>query len=258
MNEGNNANSNWECDVARIACHNIAKKIIDMDVSDIEIPRVLSERVAKLITEESAHLNARKRLLRKRIAIAVIAAIVVALTACMSIPAIREKLYEIVITYHDKYFTYKSEPDDTEDAETDTLTTGESRDTESITDDPLLSTDGSGTDFVTRRPSHIPEGYELYMDLSVELTTYLIYLNANDGSMITYEQNFIGAGIYDFDNEDVELTEILVNGYQGFSAIKLMEAVQEVSLLWNDGVYDYFINASLSLEETIKIAESIA
>ena len=250
-------NHNWERAVAQKACQSIAEKILEMDVSDVEISQDLSERVAKLIAEESAHLNARKRFLRKRIAIAVIAAVVAALTACMSIPTIREKLYEIVITYHDKYFTYKSEPIDTGETEADTFTTSDNGDTEPLSTESTPSTESPSAEFVTKRPTYIPEGYELYMDLSTDLTTHIIFFNTHDGSMVSYEQYFVGKGIYDFDYDEVDLNEISIGKYKGFVTIKLTESVEEVSLLWNDGVYDYFVNAALSLEETLKIAESI-
>lgn len=243
---------NWEWEVSRIACHNMAQKVLALDVSDVVISDALQNRVDKLLAKERA--TARKRLIRRRVVAVLIAAALLALTACMSIPTVREKLYKIVITYYDEFFSYMSVPVETDEV-TQPIT--------EVDSDPVNETHRSETTkpnefvFEKRLPSYLPAGYELYMDDSAAQVVRLYYFNADAGSIVQYEQSVIGTTKYEVNSENAQIQKTLIHGNEGIVSIKVTEDCTEITLVWNDGIYDYSIDTTLTLEETIKIAESI-
>lgn len=254
----NTMERNWEYAVAEAASQNISQEFLDLDISDVILPDSLTERVAKLFEEEAARLLARKRLIRRRVAAIIIAAVVAALTACICIPTIREKLYRIVITYHDKYFSYKSEPMDTD--EPDSFVTdgsSESRDTATADTESAPTTETTEPAFVKKTPSYLPEGYVLGQDLSNEVVTHILFFNASTCALIQYEQYPAGTSQYKSNFEGTKVEKIDINGHSGMIAVTSVDNNNATVLFWNDGQYDYFINSPLSVDETIKIANSI-
>lgn len=243
---------NWEWEVSRIACHNMAKSVLALDVSDVCISDGLQSRAEELFAKEK--IVARKRSIRRRVVAILIAAVLLALTACMAIPTVREKLYKIVLTYYDEYFSYKSEP-----VETGEVTQPA---TEAATDHVTETQEAATTEpskfvFEKRLPTYLPDGYEMIGDSSTSALTCIDYGNFLDGTMICYEQSLIGTTTYEINSENAQIQEVLIRGNQGFAAVEAIEDYIEITLVWNDGVYDYRIDATLTLDETIKIAESI-
>jgi len=59
------------------------------------------------------------------------------------------------------------------------------------------------------------------------------------------------------DMENTEITEIQINGHSAIAAVHGSDRGGLVTLLWNDGLYDYKISAPTTLAEAIKIAESV-
>ncbi len=236
-------NKHWEKEAAGVAVRMMAEEVLAEDVSDVVISEALQARVGKLFAEERARKSQRRKTIGRRVAVVLIAAVLVALTACMSISEIREKIIEFVITYQEKFFSYKSE----------TASGKEDLSGESV-GASVLGLEGS---FVRREPAYLPEGFEMLRDESNQHSVSIYYGNPADGSMITYEQSPIGTLEYYGDSEGVDLTTISVNGYSGVVAIKEIDNNQRIAIFWNDGVFDYSINTTISIEETQKIAESV-
>ena len=84
----------WEKEVARLAVLRLAREARAEDLSEIVIPDGLRTRVEGLLKSERERLARQK--IHRRAAVILIAALLAALTACMSIPAVREKLGEQV------------------------------------------------------------------------------------------------------------------------------------------------------------------
>ncbi|MBE6621648.1 MAG: DUF4367 domain-containing protein [Ruminococcaceae bacterium] len=232
----------WEYAVAQAACQSMAGAVLEMDVSDVVIPDSLQERVSKLFHEEAQRL-ARRRLIRRRVAIAIVAAVVAALTACMVIPGIREKLYQIVVTDHDRYFSYQSKLMDVDEGDGGGAAT---------------SDNVTATPFVRKMPSYLPEGYVLHENLQKSLMVRTFFLNPKTGSILCYEQYPVGTSQYLFNSKGVDVETILIDGHPGIMTTIETNGVRHVTLLWNDDRYDYYIHAPLSVDETVKIAESIS
>jgi hypothetical protein len=217
-----------------------------LDVSDVCISDELQSRAEELFEKE--RIVARKRSIRRRIVAIAIAAVLLALTACMTIPTVREKLYKIVITYCDEYFSYKSEP-----VETDEVTQpAAGADTQEA-----AMEDSLGSVFEKRLPTYLPEGFEVIGDSSTTVLTCIDYGHSLDGTTICYEQSLIGTKRYEANSEHVQIQEIQIDGNDGVATFESAHECIEITMLWNDGIYDYYLRSTLSLEETLKIAQSI-
>jgi hypothetical protein len=250
MNKTNQ--KNWEWEVSRIACQNIAQKVLALDVSDVCISDELQSRAEELFEKE--RIVARKRSIRRRVAAILIAAALLALTACMSIPTVREKLYKIVITYYDEFFSYKSEPIETDEATKPVTET----DAGCVTDTQgVVTTEPIETAFERRLPAYLPKGFDAIKDSSTSALICIDYGNFLDNTMICYEQSLIGTTTYKINSEYAQIQEVLINGNEGIVARKVTDDHVLITLVWNDGIYDYRIDTTLTLDETIKLAESV-
>jgi len=245
----NKTQHDWEWEVSRLVCQKMAQETLSLDVSESEISDALQSRVEALFASERA--ATRKRSIRRRVVTVLIAAVLLALTACMSIPAIRDKIVRIVVTYYEEFFSCQSEP-----AVTDDVTLPETEaDPERATALPGVVM--LGNTFEARFPTYLPEGYEVYRNGSTNQTTHIYYWNANSGAAIFYQQNPVCRKKYKINAENAQIQEVWINGNQGIAARKSAAGVVEITLVWNDGMYDYYLNTVLTLEETMKIAESI-
>ena len=232
---------NWEWEVSRMACQNIARSVLALDVSDVKISDDLQARVDNIFLNE--RYKTRKRKLRRRIAVVLVAAVILALTACVAIPTVRKKLYKIVITHCGEFFSYSSELIETDEAA-------------QALDDFMGDSKGK-VSFEKRVPAYIPEGYELYLDDLADHIGRMYYYSTNDQTVIHYEQSLVGTIRYKANSKSVKLSEIAVNESRGFVAVECINNITNITLIWNDGEYDYLINATLTLDEILKIAESI-
>lgn len=222
----------WERDVAELAVREMARAVMEMDVSDVQVPESLKERADKLFAEERERLASRRRILRKRVTVILVAAIMAVLTACATIPAIRERIYEIVVEYYDKYFSYKSKqlPSQTKSEE---------------------------VAFKKRTPTYLPDGYELYGDDSSEDMTSVHYWDPMNGFLITYEQFPIGLLQYKGNVETAEIISVKVRGYEGIASVKTINNGCEVTLMWSDDKYDYSLISLSTLDELLRMADSV-
>ena len=150
----------WEWEVCRLACENMGKQFMSLDVSDVTVSDGLKRRVEGLLTE-AREAAARRKTLRRRVTVILVAAVLLLLTACASIPAVREKLYDIVFSEHDKYYRFQTKPKETEENTAETA--------------PLPP-------FENKKPTYIPEGFELIeSDVGLQETFYM-YLNSNNSN----------------------------------------------------------------------------
>ncbi len=225
----------WEKEVSRLVVSRIAQDAWETNVSDVTISDSLQARIERLWQTEREQLDRRK--IRRRVAVILIAALLAALTACMSISAVREKLYEIAVTFYEKYFTYQSVP-----AEMGKTSDGGS---------------GTGVVFEKRLPTYLPEGYELIKDYSLDEATGLTWCNKATDVMLSYEQYLIGEISININVENADIQEVRINGHTGLAALKETEDGEEIMVVWNDNVYDYYLSTMMSLDETLLIAESI-
>lgn len=162
-----------------------------------------------------------------RFATALLVAALMTVTVAMAVPAIRERIFQMVRELHEKYsHIYYEQVEGDEDF-------GE---------------------FVPYRITYIPDGFTMEEDRTTEISHNETYFN-EQGLVIALDQMRIDKATFDIDTEKVEPVEILLNGnqpawYLGNPSLKV--------IYWNDGTYSFVVVAHLSKEELIKIAESVS
>ncbi len=172
---------------------------------------------------------------RKKRCVLLIAAIisVLFLTACMGIPKLRKAIFEPVFDFGRKSFRMEY------------VSTGE--------------TSAERPDFVQMAPTYIPEGYkEVKNRCIIGIDTSKSYLEYEKGiSYITVDQEYVEEAKYNIDNERSTIGSITVNGYE--AVLVTFRDSDSIFIIWNDGTYAYEVySTSLSLDEAVKIAESIS
>ena len=232
MNKTNH--ENWEREVSRIACHSIAKSVLSLDVSEVLISDELNQRVEDFLAETRE--TVRRRHHRRRITVILVAAVLLILTACASIPAIREKLYEIVFSKYNKYYTFYAVPNENGDAQLGTSA-----------DYP--------PSFENKELSYIPEGFELVESKDGSFYAFYTYMHRDIDTYIRFDQYWAGYLKVDLSSSNIRIREIMVNGFVG-THVTWEGGITQV-ILWNDGIYDYEVYADLPYEEVLKIAESV-
>lgn len=232
---------NWEWEVSRMACQNIARSVLTLDVSDVKISDDLQARVDNMFLNE--RYKTRKRKLRRRIVVVLVAAVILALTACVAIPTVRKKLYKIVITHCGEFFSYSSELIETDEA------------AQALAD--FMGDSKGKVSFEKRVPAYIPEGYELCFEETTPLFVRMYYFNADQDVTICCQQSIISTITYKANLNSVDIREITVKGNCGIVATDVINNKTRITLIWNDGNFDYLINTSLTIDEILKIAESI-
>ncbi len=177
------------------------------------------EKVAKGISPYST--------LRK---IAIIFAIIgVSFASLMSVKAIREKIIEVLIEWHEKYIKVDFSKDKT----------------------PV---DAESVQFEYKEPK-ISEEYSKYIfvqnetDFGIEYTT--------DSSIIIYRQNLIDSRNTFMTNQDTYVSYISINGYTGYTFSSKPNNIEYHTVVWQDENYEYSITSELHIEEIIVIAETI-
>jgi len=161
---------------------------------------------------------------------------------------------QLHFTTRDKYFSYKSSPPIADDPVSGTVTNPIPQDTASSDTPTRPPAEAVWQD---RPPAYLPEGYVLCQSVSNKSSLSLIYQNSCDDSIIMYNQRPVGTMEHKVDMENTEITEIQINGHSAIAAVHGSDRGGLVTLLWNDGLYDYKISAPTTLAEAIKIAESV-
>lgn len=124
------------------------------------------------------------------------------------------------------------------------------------THDSYSFSTGSDVEFNKNiRLGYVPEGYELRSVYYSESDVALTYEAAND-TYLYFEYGLGGNSQISYDNERHELIEINDNNTV-YYFYKAAEADSESTLIWYQNGYYYSIDAQISQDEFVKMAESI-
>lgn len=227
--------NSWENEVSRLAVDEIGRSVIGMDVEGVMISDELEERVSLCISEERRLVY--RHSIRNKIAVILIAAILLILSACTTMAIIQYKPDKYVIKQYDGHYTITVRK-------------------------PKPFSVMKEEDFVKKAPSYVPEGYRAFVDGSGSVVTvYEYYYNKMDGyeGYISYSQYRMCQSAVMINTESSELIRVEINGHEGIAVLQEGDESEYDStyLYWTDGEYDYKIFTYFPLEEAIKIAESI-
>lgn len=161
----------------------------------------------------------------RRVASVLIALLIAATVATVSVEALREKVAEFFVRVYEKYTQVFF-----------------------VEDAPALSREIT---IEPKRPTYIPEGYEIVEEELTEVTYYVMYANDNR-EYFCLEQRSNGAGIQ-IDTE--ESRYITINIIEQCAVI--YQNKETISILFTDDIYSYDLCGDCSIEDLISIAESI-
>ena len=189
----------------------------------------------------------------KLLAVACLAALILATTACLAISEIREKFYEAFVQIFDRYVAVDFEegnPNATPPEETESETETETE-SESLPLDPPAQIEHKAY------ASYLPEAYTCVVEAESDAYYALSYYDLDDNWKFTLTQELIGEDVHYNDNEDQESEIIYIHGNQAFL---LRDSSQSgfYTLIWRDSFYEYSLYGTFSSVESLKkVAEGI-
>lgn len=205
------------------------KKLCESLPSDEELKRItfseaFESKMRKLILMQKKSYFYMINTAAKRVALIVLAIIITLTTTAFSVKAIREAVIEFFI----ETFTTHSE----------------------------VSVEGDEvpvyTEFKRVEPQYLPEGYAFSRDLSNEDFCFIEYANT-ENDIINYSQCRNNDEVLFVDTENIEFRNVYINGVEGIG----YESKGVNRIVFGDEKYFYDIKGQVSMEELLKIAESI-
>lgn len=189
-----------------------------------EFSKRFERRMGKLIRRGKTGSPVGAIAFLRRHMVAFVAAIIILFASAMSVSAVRAAVFEFITEAYEK-FTH--------------IFFNESR----------SSSDSAG-EFIVRRPSFIPEGFELVSEKTAG-PVLLVYEKGSD--YISYRQQRVEDVSMDINTEGAELEELEFKGLP--AKYYSNQGVQ--NLLWYDDEYLYMVSSTLDRDAVFRIAESV-
>ncbi|MBQ7896786.1 MAG: DUF4367 domain-containing protein [Clostridia bacterium] len=168
----------------------------------------------------------------KRVAVVFLIVTSVAFASAMSVKAVREALWDIIVGWYEEYIQL----DFTKENPTAENTTA------------------SAFEFEYKEP-RLGEGYERYVIEQDQKDFGIEY--EKDKTLIVYRQNLIDDRRIYTSNNDTVVSEIKIGDYDAFAFTFYSNGAEQNTIMWEDGIYFYSIGANLPLDELKAIAETI-
>ena len=189
-----------------------------------EFSKRFEQRMRKLIRRSKAGSRAGRVVFLRRCAVALAAAIAILLATAMSVSAVRAAVFEFITEMYEKF-------------------------THMFFEESQSSNDAAD-EFIVRRPSFIPEGFEL-VDEKTAGPVLLVY--EKGANYISYSQQRLEDVSVDINTEGAELEEL---EFEGLPA-KYYSSRGVQNLLWYDDEYLYMVSSTLDRDVVFRVAESI-
>ena len=203
--------------------------------SSVELSQKEKNKIYRRINRERTyrekHITYRPTFeMMKRIAAAVLIVVSLSFAAVMSVEAVRTALWNAIIEWYENSIFVKYENTDEIAAPGRILEYKE----------PIL-----GDDF-TR-----------YQSRKDEQIFLLEYENSAGTVVITYRQQLLHNFETWLSNNNTEMKNIEVNGYNGISTTLVIEGIEFNSILWYDDNYAYKISGNISINELLNLAKAL-
>lgn len=243
-----------------------AEEFLNIDDTGFEITERQRKRMKQLVRKYTKKEKSRVYALKwKWIAAACVLSLSIILTACVSIPEIRDAIKEFFLEWYDDFVSigFGEKSDAAQYPDYDKIMPGDQPNTNenSSNDSSGESTEENN---VTPPTEILKKAYATYLPgeylLEVVADTpgyYLINYYENETLVFSLTQNIIYGDFIWADSENQSIFETKINGY---NAIILKEEYIEnvYSIVWRDQKYEYMITGLFSdIQEIIKIAEGI-
>ena len=204
-----------------------------LDTSDV----VLSDQVVRKINRliKTSHRNPDKHITKvkmvlSRVAVVALVVISIMFTAMMSVSAIRNAVWNVIVEWYDKYISVSYK-----------------------TNDPV-----SPPTIIEeiRKPTLLPLGFEEDVIFD-DKWSYLAEYYVGDDLCLVFRQALIdNSNTYYIDSETSAIENVFIGGFDGM--LLRYEKNTEIKILWNDGEYHYILTGyDITPETLIMIAESV-
>lgn len=194
------------------------------DIPDHVFSERFEKKMNKLIRREAAHPWAVSHTLARNLIAAAIV-IILLFTLCMSVGAIRDRIFHFFIQHFEAHDDVIFELTEVQSIEKEYIIT------------------------------ELPAGFSLTNEYRNSVELQLIYSNEN-GDYISYEQSIVSTDGRAVDNERTEYNSIEIDGNNVLSA----EDEESITLTWDQDGYVFCLTVvieNVSVEDVIKIYQSI-
>lgn len=169
-----------------------------------------------------------------KVAVVILILLAVSFAGLMSVEAVRQEVFQIVVEWYEKYVDIFFE-----------------RNHKAASIRPNESEEGGWM-----IPSYLPAGYEQSSIQRGRTALFITYLN-EEGLKLSYGQTLQSVqDSLSLDREAYTLQPVEINEWQGM-LFTPEDGVKAASLIWEDGRYVYQLSGVLDQEEILKIAESL-
>ncbi len=234
MNEMQKDNFDMLISAAVVQCvHHDADNLSSVDTSDVPDTSRLYKKVMR-------NLPGSRRTAVKAIVTLVLAAALLALTACACLPEIRDYVWGVVTEWYGDHFEVSFEQKLSNEIDNNNVSSENATPT---------SIEQIGT--LSYLPSDCYKGDEF-----VAVSQYYVDFYISDEWAFSFTQHIHDVSNSFMDGEQTTPVYVQVNGNVGILTEENIDGTVYYSLLWKDNMYTYNIQGSfLSISELIKIAE---
>ena len=211
------------------------KMFMELDDSDVVLSDHITNKIEKLIRRESAYKTTGfvqfKRILSK-VAIITLVVISIMFTAMMSVSAIRTAIWDIITEWYEEYVAVGYVPEEGLE----------------VPEPPKMIEE-------IRKPTLLPLGAEEEICMSSK-TKFMCDYYIGDDCYVSFEQYLLDDHVNKVDGDDAIMNEIMIG--QHIAKLFTYKQEQYSIIVWNDGVYAYFISSEfLDTKDLIAIAETV-
>lgn len=240
-------------------------------------------KIARLVRKSKATRHPFYKPLRI-VAVAVLIALSVMFTACVSIPRVREAVWNAIIEWYDDYISIRfTAPESSSESTSESRSGGTSGSTqrsisgstsgstsestqrsilgnssgsssnEIDTDKPAVSATPPKKIETVNAPTYIPYGY-MVISYASSMNFRQEYYDA-DGNFSFYFIQVLKGTSHNIDNKDASVSSVIINNEDG---ILITGEGDTMSVIWEDDCYSYVIQGQFTTEEEIlKVASSV-
>ena len=197
----------------------------EKELKSITFSEEFLERMRRMIARHRWGYYALFGTVGRRVASILVALLIAATTATVSVEALREPVLRFFAEVFERFtviFVEKDVP------------------TEAVGEMELYA------------PTYVPDGYEVAQEMATDRLYRVVYVN-NKMDKINYVQRWSSDINYTVNTEGTEYSKIMVGKYPG--VIYTNKGI--VAITFGDGTYSYTLTGNIPKEELIKIAKSI-
>lgn len=165
----------------------------------------------------------------KRIAVAAMLVCTVTLCGVLSVEAVQDAIWSTVVEWYDEYIDVVFVTEDGMEVPSEILE--------------------------YKEPTAGLDGYERFEALRT--TGMFVVEYEDEESMIAYEQSIVGDSALAITNENSTQHSVMLNGLSVDCFESEINGMILVTLVWNDGKYQYLLQGDVDIEKLLTIAESV-